>query len=45
MPDLPDTSGNGLADGKVIAVIVRWRHNDAWRELVLLTAKKNPASF
>ena len=34
-----------MADGKLIAVLVRWRHNDAWRELVLMTAKKNPASF
>jgi prepilin-type N-terminal cleavage/methylation domain-containing protein len=38
-----DTNGNGIADGKRIAVIVRWPHGPSFRRVVLYTAKVNPS--
>jgi prepilin-type N-terminal cleavage/methylation domain-containing protein len=38
-----DTNGNGVNDVVQIAVIVRWQQGGAWRRVVLLTAKLNPA--
>lgn len=43
--DLPDANDNGMPDGKLIAVIVRWPHQSAWRRVVLMTSRKNPADF
>jgi prepilin-type N-terminal cleavage/methylation domain-containing protein len=38
-----DTNGDGVNDLVQIAVIVRWQQSGAWRRVVLLTAKQNPA--
>jgi hypothetical protein len=38
-----DTNGNGVNDLVQIAVIVRWQEMGAWRRVVLLSAKLNPA--
>ena len=38
-----DTNGDGVTDLVQIAVIVRWQQSGAWRRVVLLTAKQNPA--
>ncbi len=38
-----DSNGNGVNDLVQIAVIVRWQQGGAWRRVVLLTAKLNPA--
>jgi Tfp pilus assembly protein PilV len=38
-----DRNSNGIADGKRIAVIVRWPHGAGFRRLVLYTAKVNPS--
>jgi len=42
---LPDENGNGVPDGVLVMVVVRWPHQQGWRRLVLPTAKKNPADF
>jgi len=42
---LPDSNGNGVEDGKLIAVIVRWRQGSSWRRQVFMAARKNPADF
>lgn len=36
---LLDQNGNGVADGKRVAVIVRYRNETGWRRIVLLTVK------
>ena len=38
-----DYDKNGVWDAVRIAVIVRWRSGAAWRRVVLLTTKSNPA--
>jgi len=38
-----DTNGNGVNDMVQIAVIVRWQQSGAWRRVVLVSAKLNPA--
>lgn len=38
-----DIDANGTPDAARIAVIVRWRSAVAWRRVVLLTVKPNPA--
>jgi Tfp pilus assembly protein PilV len=43
--DLGDENGNGMVDGKLIAVIVRWPHQSGWRRIVLMTSRKNPADY
>jgi Tfp pilus assembly protein PilV len=40
---LDDTNGNGIADGKRIAVIVRWPQGLGFRRVVLYLAKVNPS--
>jgi hypothetical protein len=42
---LPDSNTNGVADGVLVSVIVRWEHDSHWRRVVLMTARKNPADF
>jgi len=42
---LPDSNGNAVDDGKLIAVIVRWRQGTSWRRQVFMAARKNPADF
>ena len=39
--EVDDADGNGIADAKRIAVIVRWRSGSGWRRIVLLTSKLN----
>ena len=39
---LIDASGNGLADGMRIAVIVRWPQGGTWHRVVLHGFKVNP---
>jgi Tfp pilus assembly protein PilV len=41
--ELDDTNGNGIADARRIAVIVRWPHGTGFRRVVLYTAKVNPS--
>lgn len=38
-----DSNGNGTADGKRIAVIVRWPHGSGWRRIVLHGMVNDPA--
>ena len=38
-----DANGNGTPDCARVAVIVRWQDGLAWRRIVLVTAKINPA--
>lgn len=42
---LVDANGNGVSDGVLVSVVVRWRHNASWRRMVLMTSRKNPADF
>ena len=37
----PDANGNGVADSKVVAVIVRWRGGASWRRTVFVVTKIN----
>jgi Tfp pilus assembly protein PilV len=39
--DGPDANGNGVADSKRIAVIVRWRAGPGWRRTVFMVTKIN----
>jgi len=41
--ELDDSNSNGIADGRRIAVIVRWPHGDKFRRVVLYAAKVNPS--
>jgi prepilin-type N-terminal cleavage/methylation domain-containing protein len=41
--ELDDTNSNGTADGKRIAVIVRWPHGTLFRRIVVYAAKVNPS--
>jgi Tfp pilus assembly protein PilV len=41
--EVDDTNANGIADGRRIAVIVRWPHGDRFRRVVLYSAKVNPS--
>jgi prepilin-type N-terminal cleavage/methylation domain-containing protein len=38
-----DSNGNGVADGRRVAVIVRWPHGTTWRRIVLHGMAINPA--
>ena len=38
-----DTNGNGIADARRIAVIVRWPHGTGFRRVVLFSIKVNPS--
>jgi prepilin-type N-terminal cleavage/methylation domain-containing protein len=40
-----DSNGNNVADGLRVAVIVRWPHQGAWRRIVLMGFKHNPAEM
>ena len=38
-----DSNGNGVADGRRIAVVVRWPHGAGWRRVVLMGYKADPS--
>lgn len=38
-----DSNGNGVADGRRIAVVVRWPHGTGWRRVVLMGYKADPS--
>lgn len=38
-----DTNGNGVADGRRVAVLVRWKSGGGWRRVVLLGFVRDPA--
>ena len=40
--EFDDQNGNGIPDGRRIAVIVRWQDGGSWRRVVLYLAKPNP---
>ncbi|MCM2333105.1 MAG: prepilin-type N-terminal cleavage/methylation domain-containing protein [Anaeromyxobacteraceae bacterium] len=40
--EIDDQNGNGIWDGRRIAVIVRWPEGNGWRRLVVHAAKLNP---
>lgn len=44
-PNLLDYNRNGVADGMRVAVIVRWQQLGAWRRVVLVGFKRNPAEL
>lgn len=38
-----DSNGNAVPDSARVAVVVRWRSGSAWRRVVILSTKPNPA--
>lgn len=40
--EIDDQNGNGIWDGRRIAVVVRWQQGGGWRRIVLHAAKLNP---
>jgi len=40
--EIDDQNGNGIPDGRRIAVVVRWPEGRGWRRVVLHAAKLNP---
>lgn len=38
-----DTNGNGVVDGRRVAVLVRWKSGGGWRRVVLLGFVRDPA--
>jgi len=38
-----DSNGNGVPDAARVAVVVRWPSGSAWRRVVILSTKPNPA--
>lgn len=39
--DAPDTNGNNVADGKRVAVVIRWQAGASWRRTVFIVTKIN----